>query len=217
MIKKAKGIVDVTMTIVFVILMGYHLFGGVLHEWLGIGVFMFCIIHQIVNRNWYYQLGKGVYTYQRYLLLLLNFVFVIAFLITIVSGILISNHILLFLKVENMMLVRKLHMLGSTWTYLLMTIHLGFHITYIKNCIWKWKISNNLRKAIGACIVLYGCYVFLQRGLLEDMFLKNDFKFLPYGEEMIHFMIDYMAILMTGTAIGYALLHKKRWYRKQDS
>ena len=66
-----------------------------------------------------------------------------------------------------------------------------------------------------ACITLsmYGSYVFVKRRLFEDMLLLNDFKFLPYGENIFYFITAYVALMTTGAGIGYMLLQKDRYLR----
>ena len=47
-----KRIVDVCMTVLLLCLMSYQVTGEVLHEWIGIGMTLLVIIHQILNRKW---------------------------------------------------------------------------------------------------------------------------------------------------------------------
>ena len=47
-----KRIVDVYMTVLLLCLMSYQVTGEVLHEWIGIGMTLLVIIHQILNRKW---------------------------------------------------------------------------------------------------------------------------------------------------------------------
>ena len=48
-----KRIIDVCMTILLLFLMAYQVTGEVLHEWIGIGMTVLVIVHQILNRKWY--------------------------------------------------------------------------------------------------------------------------------------------------------------------
>ena len=48
-----KRIVDAAMTVLLLFLMAYQLTGEMLHEWIGIGITVLVIIHQILNRKWY--------------------------------------------------------------------------------------------------------------------------------------------------------------------
>ena len=56
-----KRIVDVCMTVLLLCLMAYQVTGEALHEWIGIGMTILVIIHQILNRKWYGAIFKGKY------------------------------------------------------------------------------------------------------------------------------------------------------------
>ena len=56
-----KRIVDVCMTVLLLCLMAYQVTGEALHEWIGIGMTVLVIIHQLLNRKWYGALFKGKY------------------------------------------------------------------------------------------------------------------------------------------------------------
>ncbi len=57
--KKIKRIVDVGMTILLLCLMAYQVTGEIAHEWIGIGMTVLVIVHQILNRKWYAAIFKG--------------------------------------------------------------------------------------------------------------------------------------------------------------
>lgn len=59
-IKIIKIIVDVLMYVLFLLLMGQHLASGALHEWLGAGLFVCFIVHNVLNYKWY----KASFTHQ---------------------------------------------------------------------------------------------------------------------------------------------------------
>ena len=60
-----KRIVDVCMTVLLLCLMAYQVTGEALHEWIGIGMTVLVIIHQILNRKWYGAIYKGKYNLYR--------------------------------------------------------------------------------------------------------------------------------------------------------
>ena len=51
--KKFKIILDITMTIMFIILMGYYITGNTVHEILGTITFVLFIIHNILFKIFY--------------------------------------------------------------------------------------------------------------------------------------------------------------------
>ncbi len=56
-----KRIVDAAMTVLLLLLMAYQVTGEMAHEWIGMGMTVLVIIHQILNRKWYGALFKGKY------------------------------------------------------------------------------------------------------------------------------------------------------------
>ena len=58
-----KRIVDVCMTALLLCLMAYQVTGEVAHAWIGIGMTVLVIIHQILNRKWYGAVFMGFYLY----------------------------------------------------------------------------------------------------------------------------------------------------------
>lgn len=56
-----KRIVDAAMTVPLLCLMAYQVMGEMAHEWIGMGMTVLMVIHQILNRKWYSALFKGKY------------------------------------------------------------------------------------------------------------------------------------------------------------
>lgn len=209
--RKVKPFIDSIMFVLIVMLMGYHMFGEVVHEWIGLVLGIIFVFHLVLNRKWFFGLMKGKYSYRRYLFLCINSLLIISCLITMVSGILLSNNIGVFIELEITFLARKLHMFASTWTYVFMSMHLGLHLRWIESRKFHNKIMRKISACICICLPLYGSYVFVERRLFEDMLLLNDFKFLPYGENIFYFITAYVALMTTGAGIGYLLLQKDKY------
>lgn len=45
--------IDFIMTILLLLLMAFNLIGQELHEWIGTGMFLLFILHNILNYRWY--------------------------------------------------------------------------------------------------------------------------------------------------------------------
>ena len=67
-----KRIVDAAMTVLLLCLMAYQVTGEMAHEWIGMGMTVLVIIHQILNRKWYGALFKGKYNPYRSISTVLN-------------------------------------------------------------------------------------------------------------------------------------------------
>ena len=116
------------------------------------------------------------------------------------SGITMSRHVFAFLPIRGgMALARRLHILGSYWGYVLMSLHLGLHWGMILNMVVKKPASQRkYQKAgfiTGLLIAVYGAYVFIKRDFLTYMLLRSEFVFLDYEEPKLLFFLDYLALM----------------------
>lgn len=78
--KRIRKIIDILMSILFIILMGYHITGNKIHEILGVMAFTLFIIHNILNIRWYKAVFKGKYNFRRVLTLVINIALLIVFI-----------------------------------------------------------------------------------------------------------------------------------------
>ena len=57
----AKLAVDILMTVLLLLLMGYQFWGEAAHEWIGAGMFVLFLAHHLLNLNWHKNIFKGKY------------------------------------------------------------------------------------------------------------------------------------------------------------
>ena len=198
-----KLAVDVVMTLALLFLMGYHLWGEVLHEWIGMGMFVLFIAHHILNGKWHKALFKGKYNALRILTLCIDFLVLAVMLIQMYSGIVMSRYVFAFLPIDGgMSLARRLHILGAYWGFILMSLHLGLHWNMILGMFRKaagikskGKSRSILSFIIGLAIAGYGVWAFISRDFPTYLLLKSEFVFLDYSEPKILFYIDYIALM----------------------
>lgn len=120
--------VDLTLTAVLLLLMGYSLIGEVLHEWLGIAMLILLLLHHAANRVWWRNLTKGRFTPGQAARTALNLLLLASVLGSLFSGLVISQHVLDFLPPRSgSELARVLHLPCAFWSFLLMGLHLGLH------------------------------------------------------------------------------------------
>ena len=124
-----KRIVDIAMTAVLLCLMAYQVTGEAAHEWCGIAMTALVIVHQILNRRWYGTLLKGKYHAYRIAATALNILLLAAFALTAFCGMSMSGHAVPFLYgMTRVSFARQMHLSMSHWAFVLMGLHLGFHI-----------------------------------------------------------------------------------------
>lgn len=197
-----KIAVDMVMTVLLLFLMARQLTGDSAHEWLGAGMLILWIAHHILNRSWYSHLFKGKYTPVRILQTVTNFAVLFSMLGLMVSGIILSREVFVFLPISGgIALARPLHVLSAFWGFVLMALHLGLHWNMILGIIRKTAgpvTSKPLRiilRIAGAMIAGYGLYAFLKNQFLSYMFLSSHFVFFDYERPVLLFFTEYMAIM----------------------
>lgn len=220
-----KILLDIVMTVLFLLQMAYHIEGNSLHEWLGAILFAMFILHHILNRKWYAGLFKGKYSASRVLMVSINMLLLLAMAGIIISGMMLSREVFSFLGLRAGMLGRRIHMISTAWGYLLMAMHLGLHWGMMAGMAGKHiqlksrgaKVAIRLLPIVLSC---YGVYAFFVRQLPDRMFLIMEYAFFDYEEPAIFFFADYVCILILCAAVSYylsRLLRKPKQKRSETT
>ena len=198
---KLKRAVDILMTAAVLILMGYQFWGEKAHEWVGAGIFVLFAAHHVLNWKWYKNLFRGKYPPMRVLQAGIDILTLISMLVLMYSGVVLSRYVFSFLPIESgLAMARRLHILGSYWGFLLMSLHLGLHWNMVLGAVKK-KIPSPSRKVryicfgLGLFVALYGVWVFVKRDFFTYLFLQSEFVFLDYEEPRILFYLDYLSLM----------------------
>ncbi|MGL5514551.1 MAG: DUF4405 domain-containing protein, partial [Sporomusa sp.] len=195
---KIKVIVDVAMTALLLVVMAYHIIGILWHEWMGFALCILFTLHNLLNWNWYRALPKGRYTTVRTLHTIINFLLLAAILGMIVSGIMLSRDIFGFLDIKSGFFGRRLHMVSTSWGFILISLHLGLHWSMVVSAVEK-RLNKNIPALIwrlaAAVLSVYGAYAVISREIWLKMFLVIEYAFFDYEESAIFFFAEYIAIM----------------------
>ena len=220
--RKIRMPVDISMTILSVILMGgnYLFPADIVHEILGLALFLLWAVHISLNRRWFGAIFKGKYNPYRVMQTFINCGILICTIFLMISGIILSNHIFTFLGIEKGLgFARVAHLLASHWYYLFMSLHIGLHVSMIANKIAQKKDAANessnqesmpqssARKIIFRIVLAlacaYGLYAFIIRGVWKYLFLQQQFFFFDLERGYILFVIDYISIIILFATISH--------------
>ncbi len=172
-LNKLKLILDIVMITLLVILMCEHEISGITHEILGIILYFIFIIHNILNYKWYKVLFKGKPNKKILNTLIINILVFIFLILTLISSLMVSGYLFKNLFPNYKSLGRSLHMISSMWLFILLSIHLGMHLSSL---LYKYK--NNLYfKIIELSLILIGIsvFIFIDK-MYEEAFLLTQFK-----------------------------------------
>ena len=213
--------IDITMTLLSIILMGGNYFfpADIVHEILGLVLFLLWAVHIALNRRWYGAMFKGKYNPYRIMQTVVNCGILICALFLMISGIILSNHVFTFLNIQaGLGFARVAHLLASHWYYLFMSLHIGLHVSMIANKIAQKKDAasessnqeskpqRSARKIIFRIVLAlacaYGLYAFIIRGVWKYLFLQQQFFFFDLERGYVLFAVDYISIIILFAAIS---------------
>ena len=178
-----KRIVDVVMSVLLLFLMAYQVTGEALHEWIGIGMTALVLLHQILNCKWYSVFFKGKYNPYRMTTTILNILLLLGFALTAFCGMSMSGHAVPFLYgMAPMQFTRRMHLSMSYWTFVLMGLHLGMHVTTMFAGLRLKKTAKTVLTAFFIGIGGIGLGLFLKSGLPDYLFFRTPFAFLDYDK-----------------------------------
>ena len=193
-----KRAVDVSMTVLLMMLMSTQVIEGVHHEYCGIAMFVLFLIHQVLNRKWYSSLLKGRYNMNRIFMTVINLALLVSFILTVFSGIIMSESFP-ELNIDALSSFARLaHLSCSYLSFVLMGVHLGLHWGMIAG-----RIKSSWPAFIAIIFSCYGLYVFIQADIISYIFLVNQFAFIDYDKNTYLVFLDNLAMLSFWTSAGY--------------
>lgn len=222
--RKIRMPIDIVMTILSIILMGgnYLFPADIVHEILGLVLFVLWAVHITLNRRWYGAIFRGKYNPYRIMQTIINCCILLCTILLMISGIILSNHIFTFLNIQGGLgFARITHLIASHWYYLFMSLHIGMHVGMIANKIkQKRQVGKDsvdeahttrapTRKIILhillALACAYGLYAFIVRGVWKYLILQQQFFFFDLERGYILFAIDYISIIILFATLSHLI------------
>lgn len=208
---KRKIAIDVSLSILLLCCMAYHLTGNSGHEWIGTVFLIVFTIHQAANIRWYKNLFKGKYSYYRTILCVVNFLLLISVAAVAVSGICMSREVFFFIpRIGNLMLLQKIHMTATSWLFVLSACHLGLHWHIFVHLLRKIKYVKLLAvartlTALSFVMFGYGVYQYINRSFHLYMFLLAEYPIFDFNESFLVFIFDYIMLMSCFVFVFYYL------------
>ena len=196
--------IDITMTLLSIILMGgnYLFPADIVHEILGLALFLLWAVHISLNRRWFGAMFKGKYNPYRVMQTFINCGILICTIFLMISGIILSNHIFTFLNIQGGLgFARIAHLLASHWYYLFMSLHIGLHV----GRLFQNVTAKIIPRIILALVCAYGIYAFIARGVWKYLILQQQFFFFDLERGYILFAIDYISIIILFATISHLI------------
>ena len=122
------------------------------------------------------------------------------------SSLVISKHIFTFIRLSGTMNARTIHLFCAYWGLVLMSVHLGMHISQIaariklksKPMIWTLRILLGVISA-------FGIYEFIQLKFGDYLFGKVQFVFIDTSASILRTSLRYAFVMLLFTSAGYLM------------
>lgn len=175
MISNKKIILDILLILILIPLMYFGFTGGLIHELLGIIFTIVVFIHLAFNFKWIKSITRNFNNVKPKikLLYIINIVVFISYFIAIITGILISRYIFLFIS-SSFFLTNTLHNISSYISLILTFVHLLLHYKEIKNTIESKTNNKGLSFTILALITAIFAFVIYDKKELLKVNKKED-------------------------------------------
>ena len=183
------------------------------------------VLHHIWNRAWYKSIGRGRPSPYRAVQTALNLLLFAVVLGMLLSGLILSQHILDFLHLQRgETIARTFHLPLSYWGFLLMSLHLGLHWSGIMNTVRRrlhiQSASRNrvlLLRLLAAVLVGYGLYAFAHYRFSDYLLLRTHFIFFAPDQTATRFVVDHLAVMgLFACAAHYGGMGLRRFFRQKE-
>ncbi len=216
-----KLVIDLIMTVSMLVAMAYAITGNMVHELVGVVLFVLFIVHNFLNRRWYKTIFSGKYKVQQILSIAVNLLFLLTIVVALISAVPISRDIFPFIPINNDMIVRQIHVLSAYWAFILMAVHIGISWGRIINAARKMtgiitpsRVRTIAFRFLAVLIVVYGVQISFEREMGSRLLIYNPFGYWGFDETALRFVIDYLSIMgiyICGThyTLKYIQKHEK--------
>lgn len=205
--RKIQITVDVLMLGILLLQMSYSIAGEVLHEILGIALFILFLLHHILSVSFSKALVKGKQSHEKILKTVVDILLTADILALMFSAVLVSKHVFTFLGISTLSsLGRTVHLLGSYWGFALMNLHLGFHLDFMLHRV-MYKRKKTAAYAIMLTLAAAGLVCFMHEGIYKYLLLINRFVYFDTDGGLPLFILKYILIAAMFTTIGYGIIN----------
>ena len=105
---------------------------------------------------------------------------------------------------------RQLHMITTSWSFVLMSVHLGLHFAQFVAMGKKVKLPTVAKEVIKwvlrvvvLAVSVYGIIVFVQRSFYEELFLLTMFKNFNYDKNAFVYMLETLSMAIVFISVAY--------------
>ena len=211
-----RNALNLVMVLCLIVVMDYRFITNTIHEMLGLFTLLLLIIHNtLLKRQWYTAIGKGKMDLLRILKTITNSLLLVMMVLVAVTGLLISQTVFSSFSLSGNLLTHELHILSAYFSFILISIHLGFHWNVLSGKLRHWlRIERTdfgyilLSRTASLLTIGYGIYASFTRQIGSKLLLKHGFIDWSAEPSLVGFIFDYMSIMGCYIAITYYLTQR---------
>lgn len=202
-----KRFVDVSMTVLLIFLINYQMTEQEAHEWLGVAMLLVLLLHQGLEYRWYMGLLRGKWNATRALMTTVNIALLAAFLLTGISGVIMSQYAVPFAHSDTWLSwARQTHLTCSFWSFILTGVHVGLHWGMIAGRLPDNRTGKISAMLLSMLVAGWGFALFAKSDIPDALFLRTHFIFLDYDKAALLTLIETLAQLSAWVLLGYQIL-----------
>ncbi|WP_294159588.1 hypothetical protein [uncultured Selenomonas sp.] len=209
---------DLLLAVLFVLVMGFRMLPPMLHEVFGLGMLVAVAIHIFWNARWFSALGRGGWRRLRVVQTLLNVFLHLSTGTALVTGIIISNHVLRPLlssvPLHSSIFVHQLHVASACVMLAFLGMHVGMHWAGLWARMKTWPVLRSLdaRSTLRFWVLVLlgwaGCAYARLDHFGDRMMMRHVFK-TPAGDLPVPVAYLMLACLIGLYAIAFFYLQKR--------
>lgn len=203
-----RPVVDISMTILLLLLMAYQTMPQMAHAALGILILLFLLLHSWMNRRFYPSLRRGHFPLSRLLPAIVDILLPVVFLLNILCGVIMVVQGVPLLR-ALISPARNLHLMLSHWALILAALHLGFHghivLAHMKRHV-RASVVRRLLSLLVYLLALVGLYEFYELRMVQYLFFLTKFAFLDFGLPAPLVIGQHLSVFIAFAVIGYRVL-----------
>lgn len=164
------------------------------------------IIHHFFNWKWYQGIFNQQHNAIQLCFVVINVLLLVDIIFLILSGFMMSEYILPIQIMSS--LARRIHLVCTHWGFILMSVHMGFHLQMFIHPIQKKLQECSLLKKKMIRLFLYmiagyGFIVFIKNQWFAYMFLLVEFAYFNYHIGGIQLICECLSIAILFMVLSY--------------
>lgn len=201
--------------------LAYNLMGNLVHEIIGVAMFLLLIAHNLFNRRWYRTVLKGQPGSRTLIVKGINLALLVSMLALLVTSVIISQAVFSFLPLTSTVSARQIHTMVGYLALLIASVHLGLHWAMIMGVMRRLlKITKDSRvrkitlRCLSAGFAVFGIWSLFVVNLGSKLTMQFSMEFWDFQSATAAFFLHHTAIVGLGAVVGHYAQQLMRPSRK---